>query len=231
MRERSLAEGLALESYGGAVVSYRDSVSGLEYARRSSDVIERGLSMPLRGYQYAVLLDWRELRSTAEEPWDVLSDALNGAGVYSLREALKGLRLRPLVEAMRQLVSPGVVAAFAEASSRRSGGVEDAVEPVGPVLAAESPEVDRTGPGVPVIEEEGLGGWFGEVRGKALALYDELRVNRGMELEVSREEYGKQFAALSKGAVGLGRLSRSFGDGVAGGAGQHCSGHRGWSAA
>ncbi len=211
MKERSLAEGLALESYGGAVVSYRDSVSGLEYVRRSSDVIERGLSMPLRGYQYAVLLDWRELRSTAEEPWDVLSDALNGAGVYSLREALKGMRLRPLVEALRQLVSSGVIGAFAEASSRRSAEVQDAVEPVGPELVAENPEVDRTGPGVPAIESEGLGSWFGEVKAKALALYDELRVNRGIELEVSREEYGRRFAGLSKGAVGLGRLSRSFG--------------------
>ena len=173
--------------------------------------------MPLRGYQYAVLLDWRELRSTAEEPWDVLCDALNGAGVYSLREALKGMKLRPLVEALRQLLSSGVVAAYAEAGARRSGEVNGEVEPVGPTLADESPEVDRTGPGVPDVEgvpnleNDGLGGWFGDVEARALALYDELRGNRGIELAVSREEYGGRLAGLSKGALGLGKLSRSFG--------------------
>ena len=216
MKERSLAEGLALEGWaqggaGGAVVTYRDSVSGLEYLRRSSDVIGRGLSMPLRGYQYAVLLEWRELRSTAEEPWDVLSDALNGAGVYSIREALKGLKLRPLAEALRQVLGMNVVNAFAEAAEKLAGLVEGAEEPVGPTLEGDDPEVDRTGPGIPVVDPHGLGAWYADFAGKALALYDEIKVNRGVPLEVSREQYGRNCAELSRGVIGLGKLSRSFG--------------------
>jgi hypothetical protein len=113
MRQRSLGEGLALPDDGGLLLAYRDTTSGLEYMRRVGDVRDRGISVALRGYQYIVLLDWRELRSTAEQPWDRLCDALNGAGVYSVEEALSKLRLRPLHEALRQTVSGDAVRTFA----------------------------------------------------------------------------------------------------------------------
>jgi hypothetical protein len=70
----------------------------------------------LRGYQHMVLLDWRQLRSTEEQPWDKLCDALNGAGVYSVNEALSKLRLRPLHEALRHAVSAHTVATFVKIS-------------------------------------------------------------------------------------------------------------------
>ncbi len=211
MKERSLAEGLALEDYGGAVLAYRDSVSGLEYLRRTSDVVGRGLSIPLRGYQYAVLLDWRELRSTAEEPWDVLSDALNGSGVYSIREALKKMRLRPLIEALRQVLGSGVISSFALAAKGRANTVEGEELQQGPVLVGEDPEVDRLGPGVPALEANGLGAWFGEFQGKALALYREIRQSHVVEVQPTAEAYVQRCAELSAGVVGLGKLSRSFG--------------------
>ena len=72
------------------------------------------MTFDLRGYQYAVLLDWQELRSTAEHPWDRLCDSLNGAGVHNLDHALSLLRLRPLHEALEQALHPGAMRVLAE---------------------------------------------------------------------------------------------------------------------
>ena len=102
MRQRSIADGLGLPWDDGLFVAYRDVTSNLEYLRRANDLHRDGLTLDLRGFQYVVLLSWRELRSTAEKPWDRLFDTLQGGGVYSLEEALTRLRLRPLHEAMRR---------------------------------------------------------------------------------------------------------------------------------
>ncbi|HEX3436274.1 MAG TPA: alpha-amylase family glycosyl hydrolase, partial [Pseudacidobacterium sp.] len=105
LRQRSLADGLALPSDDSVILAYRDGARNLEYLRRVTDLRHHGLRLDLRGYQYAVLLDWRELRPSAEQPWDALCDALHGEGVYSVDEALIKLRLRPLHDALRQAIS------------------------------------------------------------------------------------------------------------------------------
>ncbi len=105
MRQRSIADGLALPWDDSLFVAYRDTTSGLEYLRRAIDVHTHGLTLDLRGFQYVVLLNWRELRSSADKPWDRLFDTLNGGGVASLEDALTRLRLRPLHESMRQALS------------------------------------------------------------------------------------------------------------------------------
>ncbi len=103
--QKSLTEGLALSVEDSTIFSYRDTAQGLEYLRRAMDLRDHGLSLDLRGYQYAVLLNWRELRPSEDQPWDRLCDALHGQGVYSVDEALSKLRLRPLHEALRQAIS------------------------------------------------------------------------------------------------------------------------------
>lgn len=104
MRQRALAEGLALPYDGDLFVAYRDVTSNLEYLRRSTDLHHNGLTLDLRGFQYIVLLQWRELRASADMPWNRLYDQLNGAGVYSLEEALSRLRLRPVHDALRHTI-------------------------------------------------------------------------------------------------------------------------------
>jgi hypothetical protein len=91
-------------------------VQGLEYLRRARDLRDHGFTMELRGYQHVVLLEWRELRPSEAYPWDRLCDALNGAGVTSVDEALQELRLQPVIEALQRVISPGNVQAFAKAS-------------------------------------------------------------------------------------------------------------------
>jgi hypothetical protein len=106
LRSKRLNDALHLTSDDAVIVAYKDAATGLEYLRRSRDIDHHGLPLELRAYQYVVLQNWRELRSTATEPWDRLCDALNGTGVYNLEEALSKLRLQPLHEALRQLLSP-----------------------------------------------------------------------------------------------------------------------------
>jgi hypothetical protein len=117
LRQRSLSEGLDLPYNYFTFFAYRDTAHGLEYLCRSTDLHHTGLSIDLRGYQYAVLLNWRELRATVDQPWDQLFDALNGAGVYSVEEALSKLRLRPLHEAFRQALSESHIRAFVALAS------------------------------------------------------------------------------------------------------------------
>ena len=113
LRQRSLRDGLGLPSDSAAFVSYTDTVRHLEYLRRASDIDHHGLSFELRGYGYVALQNWRERRTTPEQPWGELCDALNGAGVYNLEEALSKLRFRPMHEAFRRAISVENVRALA----------------------------------------------------------------------------------------------------------------------
>jgi len=118
LRQRSLTDALGLWTGDGMFVAYRDPIRNLEYLRRASDLEHHGLTLGLHGYQYVVLRHWRELRSTAEHPWDRLHDALGGQGVYNLEEALAKLRLRPVHEALRQVVSAGNLQVLTDAARK-----------------------------------------------------------------------------------------------------------------
>jgi glycosidase len=113
MRQRRLREGLGLSGDNAFVVAWRDSLNGLEYLRRLGD-FDQGLRIDLHAYQCLALLDWRELRASAEEPWDRLADHLGGRGVPSLREELVNLELQPVHTALRQLLGPAAVRSLAD---------------------------------------------------------------------------------------------------------------------
>jgi len=147
MRQRTLAEGLALPWDDQAILSYRDSASGLEYLRWSHEIFESGMSFSLRGYQYVVLLHWRELHSSQEWPWDRLCDELHGAGVPDLDEAIINLRLRPLHEALRQALSPDNLHTFAAIA------LESTTKPE----PTDTSKPDTTKPGAPDLSHLEIG--------------------------------------------------------------------------
>ena len=127
LRQRRLGEGLGLSGDRGVVVAWRDSITSLEYLRRAEDLLDRGLSFDLHAYQCRVFLDWHELHPTAQQPWDRLSDWLNGRGVPNLADELVNLELKPVHDALRQLLDPGVVRHFADiAEHPRAVGAERA---------------------------------------------------------------------------------------------------------
>jgi glycosidase len=114
LRQQRLREGLGLSDNPSAVLAWRDSLTGLEYLRRARNLAERGLTLDLHAYKCHVFLDWRELYSTAEQPWDRLCDQLNGCGVANLDDALVNLELQPAHDALRQLLEPAIVRLFAD---------------------------------------------------------------------------------------------------------------------
>jgi glycosidase len=121
-RQRRLKEGLELRGDPAGILAYRDSLTGLEYLRRAANLAEHGLTIELHAYQCHVFLDWRELRSTAEQPWDRLCDHLGGRGVPSLDDALIRLELIPVHNALRRLLEPPLVRNLAELSGRGPAG-------------------------------------------------------------------------------------------------------------
>jgi glycosidase len=127
LQRRRLSEGLGLSGDRGAVIAWRDSLTGLEYLRRAENLLDRGLTLDLHAYQCHVFLDWHELRSSRERPWDRLSDWLNGRGVPNLADELVNLELKPVHDALRQFLDPGVVRQFADMAERPgAAGVERA---------------------------------------------------------------------------------------------------------
>jgi hypothetical protein len=120
LRQRSLADGLGLATGESIVIAYRDT-HGLEYLRRATDIHWRGLSFELRGFQCVTLLDWRELWPNAEWPWDRLCDQLNGAGVANVHDEIALLRLRPVHEALREVINSANIQILADVANEFAG--------------------------------------------------------------------------------------------------------------
>src|SRR5882757_4595410 len=116
LRQQRLKDGLDLSGDPAIILRYRDSLTGLEYLRRAVNTAEHGLSIELRAYQCHVFLDWREIRATADKPWDHLCDELNRRGVPNLEDELINLALRPVHHALRRLLDPALVRTLAELS-------------------------------------------------------------------------------------------------------------------
>ena len=151
LRQKNLSEGLAMPDDSSVIFAFRDAARGLEYLRRATDFLHHGLTLDLRGYQYVVLLNWRQLRSTAEEPWDRLCDSLHGEGVHSVDEALSKLRLRPVHDALHQAISARFVHLFAEIAGEPAR--RDHEEQEAPTMADKDRQVqppDRDSAGKPV---------------------------------------------------------------------------------
>jgi len=114
LRQQRLQEGLGLTSSEEIVLSFRDSLTGLEYLRRAGELSTHGLTLDLHAYQCYVFLDWRQLHATGEKPWGRLCDQLKGRGVPSLDDALVTLELQPVHEALRLVLDSGVVRLLAD---------------------------------------------------------------------------------------------------------------------
>jgi glycosidase len=124
LRQRRLREGLDLHPDPALIFAYRDSLTGLEYLRRAVNFAERGLTLELHAYQCHVFLNWRELRASAEKPWDRLCDHLAGRGVPSLDDALVQLELEPVHNSLRRLLEPSMVRSLAELAGPAPTGPE-----------------------------------------------------------------------------------------------------------
>lgn len=215
LRQRSLADGLGVGWDESLILRYRDHVKGLEYLRRATDIHRYGLTFDLRGYQYAVLLDWKELRPTAEQPWDRLCDSLAGAGVHSLDHALTLLRLRPLHEALEHALHPGALRVVAElgrellkeSQSKTAAGSEAPKETI--LAEAQQPEQHKSvvRAKLSAHEELGLGDWLQSVDGFAWRVAEILQPDSA---ERFVKKFREEIAPLVGDTLRLPLLERDF---------------------
>ena len=120
------ALGLGDGSGGDAILAFQDSANGLHYLRHAAEIRDRGLNLRLRGYQYHVFQNWRELRATEEAPWDALCRDLSGGGVWSLDDALAKLKLRAVHQALRSALDEDLLRCWSDlaAAEETTGGPE-----------------------------------------------------------------------------------------------------------
>jgi glycosidase len=117
LRQQMLEEALALPNDPGRYFAYRESATDFTYLRRASDLVQHGIHFELRAYQYAVLVEWRELISDENRDWGKLCDQLSGRGVDDLEGALIAQELATVHDALRHVLKPSLVrkiAALAE---------------------------------------------------------------------------------------------------------------------
>ncbi|MCX6834218.1 MAG: alpha-amylase, partial [candidate division Zixibacteria bacterium] len=105
---RTLTEALGLDTSDNSFYAFRDYQSGLEYLRSGRQLAEQGLFAELHAYQYHAFLDFRNIHDS-DGSWRELERRLNGAGVVSIDEAYRELRVEPVLGPYRALMNPVVL--------------------------------------------------------------------------------------------------------------------------
>ncbi|MFO7653777.1 MAG: alpha-amylase family glycosyl hydrolase [Candidatus Krumholzibacteriia bacterium] len=93
--QRSLADALGVRDEDGLFYAFRDAITGREYLRHGHE-IGGGFHADLRGYQYQVFLDWREVRDH-DGVWARVHSHLAGRSVPSLEWARRETELEPVL--------------------------------------------------------------------------------------------------------------------------------------
>ncbi len=133
--QRTLGDTFGFSAEQDWFVAFRDFNSGQEYLHRAAELRERGLRFELGAFHYKVLLDWRDIRADGTRPWGELCDQLGGRGVPSIEDALRVLELKPLHDALRQLLEPphALEKAKAQAARRPAKGAKKAGKGTAPL--------------------------------------------------------------------------------------------------
>ncbi len=125
LKQSDLADGLGIPWQNAPFVTFRDSITGLEYIRSTREIHESGLYIELGAFKYHVFLDFRLQTDSSARPYGRLYNELNGRGVSSLETALGEMMYRPILEALEPLLSDTNINEFYTTAARGK-----AVEPI-----------------------------------------------------------------------------------------------------
>jgi glycosidase len=117
--QKSLADGLAVQTEAPYFYVFRDHKSGLEYIRQGSKFADQGLHIELGAYQVHLFLDFREIQDNREGDYARLESFLNGKGVSDMEEALKAMLLAPIHDPFKEIMDPMTLQRLA--TMRRDG--------------------------------------------------------------------------------------------------------------
>jgi glycosidase len=108
---RSLAEALALNAAPGVYYAFSDPVAGCEYLRSGDELAREGLRADLRGYQYQVLVNFRELHDD-DGRWRRLHQQLGGRATTSLTRELRANELAEVLHRLAIVNAPDAIASL-----------------------------------------------------------------------------------------------------------------------
>ncbi len=106
--QRTLADGLGLQSDPNQFCIFRDHRTGLEYIRSCKDLCEQGLYVELGGYEYHVFTDFRVVADNTLQQYRQIAAQLEGRGIPSIDEALRELYVQPVLVPFKALVNAKV---------------------------------------------------------------------------------------------------------------------------
>jgi hypothetical protein len=107
-RGKTLTEALLINPDYNIYYIYRNYKTKLEHLIPGRDIRGNGFYFHLTGYEYTVLLDFREVYDT-DGTYGRLNDYLHGQGVYSVDAAKWELTLAPLHYSMSSLFDPYII--------------------------------------------------------------------------------------------------------------------------
>ncbi len=115
--QKNLADGLSLSKRQTSYTIFRDVINGVEYIRATGSIRRDGLFVELGAYKYNVFVNFREVYSTKELPYDEVCRSLNGRGVNSVEEELWLMKLRDVHAAFYEALNGGSLRYLVEGMS------------------------------------------------------------------------------------------------------------------
>ncbi len=108
---KKLADALNIKYDHKVFYSYRDHKTNFEYLMCSKDMHDFGMYFALNGYEYKVLLDFKEYYDSNGD-YERLKRMLGNNGVYSIEHSFIELNLSPVHSAFKELSQPYVIDEF-----------------------------------------------------------------------------------------------------------------------
>lgn len=94
-----LSGALSIVPAQDSYIIYKEHPTSLEYIVAANDITERGMNFRLNGYQFKVLMNFRQVSDTVGK-YKKLAKLLNGTGVSSIETALREMNLMPFHNAV-----------------------------------------------------------------------------------------------------------------------------------
>ncbi len=107
LRQKDLADALAVSGGQDRFVLLREQRSGLWYIRNSREIREQGYYQQLSGYQCSVYTGIHEVEENQFSHYSRLAERLGGGGVPDIDFALKEMFFEPLFTGFSKVVNPG----------------------------------------------------------------------------------------------------------------------------
>ncbi len=124
MRQTNLTDALQFSFNPDSFIILKDEISKLEYLRPTREIYEQGFFFKLDGFKVHVFLNFKEDFESEEKPYHQLAERLNGNGVPSIEEELAHLRLEPLHELIKNLLTEQTLATLHYGRKKRKTSVK-----------------------------------------------------------------------------------------------------------